>query len=81
MRQLVNHLVRGNPNYVDLLAGGTRESPLGQVTGHQALAVRTTDSAVHAGDPAQSLGVDNRLDPGLVAWISEDLETIYAGLA
>ncbi|ATY10438.1 TIGR03086 family protein [Amycolatopsis sp. AA4] len=122
VRQLVNHMVRGNLNYVDLLAGGTREQflhmrdadalgddpfaaypasvrlvadafgrpgaleqvldyPLGKVTGHQALAVRATDSAVHAWDLAQALGVDDRLDPALVAWISENLEMIYAGLA
>ncbi|WP_116200048.1 TIGR03086 family metal-binding protein [Amycolatopsis circi] len=122
VRQLVNHMVRGNLNYVDLLAGSTRadflrmrdadalgndplaaytasvqlvadafsrpgaldqvlDYPLGQVTGHQALAVRATDSAIHAWDLARALGVDDRLDPDLVAWISDDLETIYAGLA
>ncbi|MFB9931926.1 TIGR03086 family metal-binding protein [Amycolatopsis halotolerans] len=122
VRQLVNHMVRGNLNYVDLLAGGTRENflhmrdadalgndplgayaasvqlvadafsrpgaldqmldyPLGQVTGRQALAVRATDSAIHAWDLARALGVDDRLDPGLVTWISDNLETIYAGLA
>ncbi|MFD2469713.1 TIGR03086 family metal-binding protein [Amycolatopsis silviterrae] len=121
VRQLVNHMVRGNLNYVDLLAGGTREDflrlrdadargddplaaytvsvqlvvdafsrpgaldqlldyPLGQVTGRQALAVRATDSTIHAWDLARALDVDDRLDPGLVAWISEDLEEIYAGL-
>ncbi|WP_406642552.1 TIGR03086 family metal-binding protein [Amycolatopsis sp. WGS_07] len=122
VRQLVNHMVRGNLNYADLLAGGTREDflrlrdadalgddplaayaasvqlvldafsrpgaldqlldyPLGQVTGRQALAVRATDSAIHAWDLAQALGVDDCLDPGLVAWISDELETIYFGLA
>ncbi|WP_051166328.1 TIGR03086 family metal-binding protein [Amycolatopsis orientalis] len=122
VRQLVNHMVRGNLNYVDLLAGGTREEflrmrdadalgddpltaylasvqlvaaafgrpgaldevldyPLGKVTGRQALAVRATDSAMHAWDLARASGVDDRLDPDLVAWISDDLETIYAGLA
>lgn len=122
VRQLVNHMVRGNLNYVDLLAGGTREDflrmrdadalgdnplaaytasvqlvadafgrhgaldqvldyPLGKVTGRQALAVRATDSAIHAWDLARALSVDDRLDPDLVTWISEDLEMIYAGLA
>lgn len=122
VRQLVNHLVRGNLNYVDLLAGGTREQflhmreadalgddpfaaytasvqlvaeafsrpgaldevldyPLGKVTGRQALAVRATDSVIHAWDLAQAVGTDDRLDPDLVAWISDNLETIYAGLA
>lgn len=122
VRQLVNHMVRGNLNYVDLLAGGSREDflrmrdadalgddpvaaytasvqlvadafgrpgaldqvldyPLGRVTGRQALAVRATDSVIHAWDLAQAVGVDGRLDPGLVAWISDSLEEIYAGLA
>ncbi|WP_409466141.1 TIGR03086 family metal-binding protein [Amycolatopsis sp. GA6-003] len=122
VRQLVNHLVRGNLNYVDLLAGGTREEflrmrdvdalgddpltaypasvrlvavafgrpgaldevldyPLGKVTGRQALAVRAADSTIHAWDLARALGGNDRLDPALVTWISEDLETIYAGLA
>ncbi|WP_370939410.1 TIGR03086 family metal-binding protein [Amycolatopsis sp. cg13] len=122
IRQLVNHMVRGNLNYVDLLAGGTRENflhmrdadalgddplgaytasmrlvadafsrpgaldrvldyPLGQVTGRQALAVRATDCAIHAWDLARAVEVDDRLDPGLVTWISDNLETIYAGLA
>lgn len=122
VRHLVNHMVRGNLNYVDLLAGGTREPflhlrdadalgddplaaytasvqlvaeafsrpgaldqvldyPLGKVTGRQALAVRATDSVIHAWDLAQAVGADDRLDPDLVAWISDNLETIYAGLA
>lgn len=122
VRQLVNHMVRGNLNYVDLLAGSSREDflrmrdadalgddplaayaasvrlvadafgrpgaldqvldyPLGKVTGCQALAVRATDSAIHAWDLARALGVDDRLDADLVAWISDGLGEIYAGLA
>jgi hypothetical protein len=53
--------------------------PLGQVTGRQALAVRTTDSAIHTWDLAQAIGVDDTLDIGLVAWISNELDEIYAG--
>ncbi len=122
VRQLVNHMARGNLNYVDLLAGSSREDflrmrdadalgddplaayagsvrlvadafgrpgaldqvldyPLGKVTGRQALAVRATDSAIHAWDLARALGVDDRLDADLVAWISDGLGEIYAGLA
>ncbi|WP_020657518.1 TIGR03086 family metal-binding protein [Amycolatopsis benzoatilytica] len=122
VRQLVNHVVRGNRNYVDLLAGGTRQEflrmreadalgddplaafdasvqlladafgrpgalerkldyPLGQVCGGQALAVRTTDIVIHTWDLARAVGADDRLDASLVAWISDELETIYAGLA
>ncbi|MBN9744112.1 TIGR03086 family protein [Amycolatopsis sp. A1MSW2902] len=122
VRQLVNHMVRGNLNYVDLLAGSSREDfvrmrdadalgddplaayaasvrlvadafgrpgaldqvldyPLGKVTGCQALAVRATDSAIHAWDLARALGVDDGLDADLVAWISDRLGEIYAGLA
>jgi uncharacterized protein (TIGR03086 family) len=55
--------------------------PLGHVTGRQALAVRTTDSAIHTWDLAQAIGVDDTLDIGLVAWISNELDEIYAGLA
>ena len=55
--------------------------PLGTVTGCQALAVRTTDSAVHTWDLARAIGADEDLDIGLVAWIDDSLEEIYAGLA
>lgn len=122
VRQLVNHMTRGNLSYVRLLQGGTgadflrlrdidalgtepvdaytqsaRECaeafatpgalrrtldyPLGQVTGQQALAVRTTDSTIHTWDLARAVGADDNLDIGLVAWIDDNLEEIYAGLA
>lgn len=55
--------------------------PLGKVTGRQALAVRTTDTAVHTWDLARAVGADEQLDTGLVAWINDFLEEIYAGLA
>lgn len=122
VRQLVNHMTRGNLNYVRLVQGGTRaeflqlrdvdalgtdpvgayarsmaecadafavpgalqgilDYPLGQVTGERALAVRTTDSAIHTWDLARAVGADDNLDPSLVAWIDDQLEAIYAGLA
>ncbi|UOX92367.1 TIGR03086 family metal-binding protein [Amycolatopsis sp. FBCC-B4732] len=122
VRALVNHMTRGNLNYVGLLAGATREEflaardadalgddpvtaftesvrvcaeafaapdaldrvvdyPLGELTGRRALAVRTTDSTVHTWDLARALGADETLDPGLVAWIDEEHEAIFAGLA
>ena len=122
VRQLVNHMTRGNLNYVDLLAGGTSaefrrlrevdalgtdpvgaytrsvrecaeafaepgalrrvlDYPLGRLTGQQALAVRTTDSTIHTWDLARAIGLDDRLDTGLVAWIDDHLDEIYAGLA
>ncbi|SDX56759.1 TIGR03086 family protein [Saccharopolyspora shandongensis] len=122
VRQLVNHMTRGNLNYVSLLSGGTSaeflrmrdvdalgtdpvgayarsaqacgeafgrpgalrqvlDYPLGQVTGQQALAVRTTDATIHTWDLAQALGVDDDLNPDLVGWINDHLEEIYAGLA
>jgi uncharacterized protein (TIGR03086 family) len=55
--------------------------PLGQVTGRQALAVRTTDATIHTWDLARAIGVDEDLDIGLVTWIDDHLEDIYAGLA
>ncbi|GAA0377862.1 TIGR03086 family metal-binding protein [Microbispora corallina] len=55
--------------------------PLGQVTGGQALAVRTADSVIHTWDLARALGVDDALDPGLVAWVDDNLAEIYAGLS
>ncbi|HEY3869094.1 MAG TPA: TIGR03086 family metal-binding protein [Actinocrinis sp.] len=55
--------------------------PLGPVTGAQALAVRTTDSVIHTWDLARAVGADERLDPGLVAWIEAESDAIYAGLA
>ncbi|GAA1063845.1 MULTISPECIES: TIGR03086 family metal-binding protein [Streptomyces violaceusniger group] len=122
VRQLVNHMTRGNLNYVGLLHGGAADDflrlrdadalgtdpvgayarsvrecaqafgetgalqrildyPLGPVTGRQALAVRITDSTVHTWDLARAVNVDDTLDEGLVAWIDEHLEEIYAGLA
>jgi uncharacterized protein (TIGR03086 family) len=55
--------------------------PLGRVTGRQALAVRITDSTVHTWDLARAIGVDETLDAGLVGWIDDHLDEIYAGLA
>ncbi|MCQ4083495.1 TIGR03086 family metal-binding protein [Streptomyces sp. RB6PN25] len=121
VRQLVNHVTRGNLNYVRLLHGGdgagflrlrdadalgtdptcayTRsvqecarafgragalqqvlDYPLGPVTGQQALAVRITDTTVHTWDLARAVGLDDTLDPSLVAWIDEHLDDIYQGL-
>jgi uncharacterized protein (TIGR03086 family) len=122
VRQLTNHMTRGNLNYVDLLAGGSAagflrlrdvdalgadpvgaytrsvracaeafagpgalqrilDYPLGRVSGQRALAVRITDSTIHTWDLARAIGVDDGLDAGLVAWIDDHLEEIYAGLA
>jgi uncharacterized protein (TIGR03086 family) len=55
--------------------------PLGKVTGRQALAVRTTDTTIHTWDLARAVGADENLDVGLVAWIDDFMEQIYAGLA
>jgi uncharacterized protein (TIGR03086 family) len=122
VRRLVNHMARGNLNYVGLLRGGTSaeflrlrdadalgtdpvgayarsaeecaeafaspgalerilDYPLGKVTGRQALAVRTTDATIHTWDLARAIGADDGLDTGLVVWIDDHLEDIYAGLA
>jgi uncharacterized protein (TIGR03086 family) len=122
VRDLVNHMARGNLNYVKLVEGGTRaeflrlrevdalgtdpvsayarsvrdcaaafatpgalqrilDYPLGKVSGRQALAVRITDSTVHTWDLARAIGVDDTLDAGLVGWIDDHLDEIYAGLA
>lgn len=121
VRALVNHMTRGNLNYVGLLRGATRDEflalrdtdalgddpltaftesvracadafaeegaldrvvdyPLGKLTGRRALAVRATDSTVHTWDLARALGADDTLDPGLVAWIDESHDEIFAGL-
>ncbi|MFF2144997.1 TIGR03086 family metal-binding protein [Kitasatospora sp. NPDC058190] len=121
VRQLANHMTRGNLNYLLLLNGGDRseflrlreadalgpdplaaytasvrrlaeafgqqgalcrilDHPLGPLAGRQALAVRITDSIVHTWDLATALGLDDTLHPGLVAWISDHLDAIYAGL-
>ncbi len=122
VRALVNHMTRGNLNYIGLLRGATREEflsardadalgddpvaafaesvracaaafaeagaldrvvdyPLGKLTGRRTLAVRTTDSTVHTWDLARALGADDTLDPGLVEWIDESYDDIFAGLA
>jgi uncharacterized protein (TIGR03086 family) len=122
VRQLVNHMTRGNLNYVRLIEGGTAaeflrlrdvdalgtdpvgayvrsvqecaaafarhgallqvlDYPLGKVSGQQALAVRTTDTAIHTWDLARALGGDELLDTSLVAWIDDNVQEIYSGLA
>ncbi|MHA6616869.1 TIGR03086 family metal-binding protein [Pseudonocardia sp. DLS-67] len=122
VRDLVNHMARGNLNYVRLIGGATSaeflrlrdadalgadpvaayarsvrecaaafaapgavrrtvDYPLGRVTGRQALAVRTTDSTIHTWDLARAIGAEDTLDAGLVRWIDDHLDEIYAGLA
>lgn len=122
VRHLVNHVTRGNLNYILLLDGGSAadflrhrdedalgadpvgayrrsvrecaaafrapgalrrvvDYPLGPVAGEQALAVRTTDTVVHTWDLARALGLAEELDRELVAWIDDNLDAIYAGLA
>ncbi|QKV97878.1 TIGR03086 family protein [Streptomyces sp. NA02950] len=121
VRQLVNHVVRGNLNYVGLLDGGTGaeflrsrdadalgtdavgayvrslqlcaeafaapgalnrvlDYPLGKLTGERALGVKLTDITMHTWDLARAVGADEHLHSGLVAWISDHLDEIYAGL-
>lgn len=55
--------------------------PLGRVTGQQALAVRTTDTIIHTWDLARAIGADETLSPDMVAWVSDHMGDIYAGLA
>ncbi|MFD9961216.1 TIGR03086 family metal-binding protein [Amycolatopsis sp. NPDC058986] len=121
VRALVNHMTRGNLNYIRLAEGGDSadfvrlrdadalgddpagayvrsveqcaeafarpgvldrllDYPLGKVPGRQALAVRTTDSVIHTWDLARAIGADEKLDAELIAWIDDNLETIYKGL-
>lgn len=61
--------------------GRVLDYPLGQVTGAQALAVRTADSVIHTWDLARAIGAGETLDAGLVDWIGGNLDEIYAGLA
>jgi uncharacterized protein (TIGR03086 family) len=56
------------------------DHPSGEMTGEQALAMRTTDTVIHTWDLARAVGADERLDTDLVAWIAEHLNEIYAGL-
>lgn len=56
------------------------DHPSGTMTGEQALAMRTTDTVIHTWDLARAIGADERLDAGLVIWIMEHLDEIYAGL-
>ena len=121
VRQLVNHMTRGNLNFVGLLNGATGadflrlrgadalgadppaaytrsvqecaeafarpgalqqvvDYPLGQVSGEQALAIRTTDSTIHTWDLARAIGAEDTLNPEIVAWIDDHVGDIYAGL-
>ncbi|HZZ46332.1 MAG TPA: TIGR03086 family metal-binding protein [Pseudonocardia sp.] len=121
VRRLVNHVTRGNLNYVRLAQGGSAaeflemrdvdalasdpvgayaasvrtcldefgqpgalqrllDYPLGPIEGGQALAVRTTDTVIHAWDLAQVIKQGRHLDPDLVSWIDGNIDAIYAGL-
>lgn len=57
------------------------DHPLGPVTGEQGLAIRTTDATIHSWDLARAVNAPEELDPGLVAWVEDNLVDIYAGLA
>ncbi len=57
------------------------DHPLGRLLGRQALAVRTTDTAIHTWDLARAVGADETLDADLVTWIDGHLPDIYAGMA
>ncbi|MFG3043552.1 hypothetical protein ACGFZR_01295 [Streptomyces sp. NPDC048241] len=46
------------------------------MSGAQALAVRTGDTTIHAGDLARAIEAPEDLDPGLVAWIEDHLTDI-----
>lgn len=122
VRQLVNHMTRGNLNYAGLARGGsaaefvalrdvdalgddpvgafvasarecarafaepgvpqrTVDYALGRITGRQALALRTADSAIHTWDLARAVGADERLDERLVTWLDDNLTETFAGLA
>lgn len=122
VHRLVNHVTRGNLNYVNLVEGGSAaeflrlrevdalgsdpvaafarsvstcadafarpgalrrelDYPLGRVVARQALAVRTTDTTIHTWDLARAVGAEETLDPGLVSWISDHLDEIYADLS
>jgi uncharacterized protein (TIGR03086 family) len=121
VRQLVNHVTRGNLNYRDLVRGGSAaeflrrrdadalgtdpgrafassvrlcaaafaapgaldrvvDYPLGPLPGRRALAVRTADTVVHTWDLARAVGADETLDAGLVGWLDEHREQVYADL-
>lgn len=122
VRDLVNHMTRGNLNYLLLLRGGSGEEflrlreadalgadpvaafgrsaaeflarcdepgaldrvadyPLGQAPGRQLVSIRLTDSVVHTWDLARAAGLDERLDPDLVAWVLGSLASTYRGIA
>ncbi|MEC3918422.1 TIGR03086 family metal-binding protein [Nocardia sp. CDC160] len=121
VRQLVNHVTRGNLNYTALVQGGSAaeflrlrdadalgsdplaaylrsvdravdaftqsdalcrivDYPLGKVSGRQALAIRTTDTAIHTWDLARAIGSDDTLEPALIDWIGRNLQDIYGDL-
>jgi uncharacterized protein (TIGR03086 family) len=55
--------------------------PLGAVRGAQLLDLRATETLVHAWDLARAIGVDETLDPELVAWAYANLAHTYLGIA
>lgn len=60
---------------------GILDFPLGPAKGKQVLAVRTADTLIHTWDLARSLRIDEVLDPGLVKWLGDGADAIFAGLA
>lgn len=57
------------------------DHPSGALPGLQAVAVRTTDTAVHTWDLARAIGADDALDPSLLSWIDDNIHQIYANMA
>jgi uncharacterized protein (TIGR03086 family) len=57
------------------------DHPSGELSGRQALAVRTADTFIHTWDLARGIGADDTLDPDLVTWMSANIDEIYAGMA
>lgn len=66
----------GRPGALDR----TLDYPLGPISGHQALDIRTADTIVHTWDLARAIDADERLGADLVNWVSGNLAQIYAGL-
>jgi uncharacterized protein (TIGR03086 family) len=61
-------------------SAATLDHPLNRMSADQALAVRTADTTIHTWDLARAIGAPDRLDEDLVAWISRNMNEIFAGL-
>ncbi|KZB83454.1 TIGR03086 family metal-binding protein [Amycolatopsis regifaucium] len=55
--------------------------PFGPVPGRQLLGLYVVDAVTHTWDLARAVGLEERLDPSTVRWITDNFDWIYHGVS